>query len=53
MMWIVQNVLLGVLYMVGIPVLGGIGVAGVYWLNGQKHKINFRGWKSHDQSPHT
>ena len=38
---LIQNIAIGVLYIVGIPVIGACGVALLYWLNGQKSKLNF------------
>lgn len=40
-MTLIENIAIGVLYVVGIPVIGACGVAVLYWLNGQKSKLNF------------
>ena len=41
-MTLIENIAIGVLYIIGIPVIGACGVALLYWLNGQKSKLNFR-----------
>jgi hypothetical protein len=41
-MTLIQNIALGLAYIVGIPVIGACGVAALYYFNGQKSKLNFR-----------
>ena len=43
-MTIIQNIAFGLAYIVGIPVLSVGCVALLYYINGQKSKLNFR-WR--------